>query len=153
NQTLKTLYTNTPFDLFNLTIVDDISETPKGYEFAEYPPWDWAINPDQDNCVTLTLRKTKNITGQARNLGIYWADKYWGRGDYLYLSDNDVYFTSGWLETLIDTIEDERCRPVIKLIGGWNHPYLQPNFTTTAWEDKNNIHVLGHDAVTGASQL
>jgi hypothetical protein len=56
------------------------------------------------------------------------------------------------LETLVDTFEDPRCQPVLKLMGGWNHPYLQPTWQSTKWPDKSR-QVATHDAITGASQL
>lgn len=134
-QAIESLRKNTPRELFNLTLVDDVSVKERNVQTVY-----------GDNETSVALLKSKGITGQARNLGVYWAEKYWGRGDYLYLSDNDVYFTPGWLEKLIDYF---RGLSLIgyDLIGGWNHPFLQPTF-------HNNKHdYASHDAVAGASQL
>jgi len=63
-------------------------------------------------------------TGQLRNLVVRYAEEF-GRGDYLYLSDNDVYFTPGWLKKLISAYES--AWPYgFRVMGGYNHPYNQP---------------------------
>lgn len=64
-------------------------------------------------------------TGRARNAVIGASERVFGRGDYLYLSDNDVYFKPGWLEKLIacyEAVWGYGCR----VIGGVGHPYHQP---------------------------
>lgn len=114
-QCLESLALNTPRELYNLTIIDDGSEA-----FTED-----AIREScwhRKNWVSLRNQKSKGIVGLARNLSFYWAQHYWGRGDYLYSSDNDAVFTSGWLETLIDCFESSG----FALLGGYNHPYHQP---------------------------
>lgn len=63
-------------------------------------------------------------TGIARNNVIAASEKRFGRGDYLYLSDNDVFFLEGWLDRLIDCYESAwsaGCRA----LGGVGHPYHQ----------------------------
>lgn len=139
-QAVRTLRRNTPSELFNLTITDDGSRHHKEWSEWETPPNECSLEIGYPGC---------GITGQARNLGIYWAEKYWGRGDYLYLTDNDMYFTPLWLETLTDTYRD--IRPEFKVIGGWNHPFLQPH-TKAEWRNRDVIFCT-HDAVAGASQL
>lgn len=142
-QSLRTLYHHTDHRLFNLTLVDDSDDS------------QLIIKVSGGNMAILRLVTTRNITGQARNLGVYWAEKYWGRGDWLYLSDNDMYFTPGWLEKLTDFAA--KTEPAFELWGGWNHPFLQPHegsdynkVPKAMW----NTQVLrAHDAVTGASQL
>lgn len=62
-------------------------------------------------------------TGAARNKVIKLAETI-GRGDYLYLSDSDVFFQPHWLRDLIDCYESawsNGCR----VIGGVGHPYHQ----------------------------
>ncbi len=137
HQALRTLYRNTPMDMFNLTIVDDESGIPAKPIRREHSA----------NFTSLRIDNSQHITGKARNLGVYWAEKYWGRADYLYLSDNDVYFTPQWLENLTQAMDiPTGC----SLIGGWNHPYMQPQETLAMG---NGMCVKTHDAVTGASQM
>lgn len=146
-QTIDTLYRNTDLAQFNLTIIDDDSDC-----MVRYIDKIWISNRWRSgNCTILRSERSRGITGQVRNLGIYWSEKYWGRGDYLYLTDADTYFTPGWLDTLIASIEDDRCRPVVKLLGGWNHPYMQPHANDQAVLP--GYIVRSHDAVAGASQL
>lgn len=136
NQTIDTLRRNTPHELFNLTVIQDWSD-------ETYIDKEIALLRYHENENWVYLTQSKSITGQARNLGIYWAEKYWGRGDYLYLTDNDMYFTPHWLEELVSF----SVLP-FKVIGGWNHPFLKPHE-----ENIFNYGCLSHDAVAGASQL
>ena len=64
-------------------------------------------------------------TGPARNKVIESSEKVWGRGDYLYLSDDDVCFQAGWLQTLVNAYE-KAAEHGFKVIGGYNHPYHLP---------------------------
>lgn len=142
-QTLRTLFRTTPTDQFNLVLVDDGSS-----DYKETVAEILHLYLQRPNVAMLQIWNSKSITGQARNLGIYWAEKYWGRGDYLYLSDNDMYFTPGWLGVLTSTLDEA---PVVSMLGGWNHPYLQPK---PDWERTvPHGRLFCHDAVTGASQL
>lgn len=134
-QAMRSLGNNAPKELYNLTVIDDCSFN--------------TVLALDDNTTVLRIQNSKGITGQARNLGVYFAEKYWGRGDYLYLSDNDVYFTPGWLYSMIETmvIFKDANTP---LIGGWNHPFLQPKESIAMG---NGLCLKSHDAVTGASQM
>lgn len=139
NQAIDTLRRNSPTESFyNLTIVDD--------ESMVSVTRDWRTA--YENINVIRINGSKGITGQARNLGVYWAEKYWGRGDYLYLSDNDIYFQPGWLEKLISAFEYGEPHG-LRLLGGWNHPYHHMN--EMAHVDGLQIHT--HYAVAGASQL
>lgn len=146
-QTLDTLNGHTSKDNYNLTIVDD--------EQNEFLPEEWEawLRTFGNHVTCLRIKNSKSITGQARNLGVYWAEKYWGRGDWLYLSDNDMYFTPGWLESLTNFAA--KTEPTFELWGGWNHPFLQPHsgynkVPKAMWATSV---LRPHDAVTGASQL
>ncbi len=75
------------------------------------------------------LRNIKPIgTGQARNIVIAASEQYYGRGDYLYLSDNDVYFQPLWLPAMVRVYEFAE-RYGFKVIGAYNHPFHHPVFT------------------------
>lgn len=66
-------------------------------------------------------------TGSLRNRVIEVSTHRFGRGDYLYLSDNDVKFLSpGWLETIIECYE-VAWHHGFKVVGAYNHPYHQHN--------------------------
>ena len=65
-------------------------------------------------------------TGAARNQAIRLSETHWGRGDYLYLSDNDVWMkTPLWLDVLVHCYEEAR-RHGFKVLGAYNHPYHIP---------------------------
>jgi len=72
-------------------------------------------------------------TGPLRNMVIAQSEEVFHRGDYLYLSDNDVFFTPGWLEALIANYE-LAWKHGFKVIGAYNHPFHQP-FGDSVWGD------------------
>lgn len=126
-QALRSLYENTDPKIFTLTVVDDASTDFRTTRLLE------RYAADHRNMALITLKTSKGITGQARNLAVYWSEKYFGAGDWLYLSDNDVYFLPpdpafgkmSWLDritTMASGSEDVGFR----LWGGQIHPYHQP---------------------------
>jgi hypothetical protein len=66
-------------------------------------------------------------TGRARNHVIHSSENRFGRGDYLYLSDDDVYFLRpDWLKTLIEAYEWMKEHHGYRVVGAYNHPFNQP---------------------------
>jgi len=63
-------------------------------------------------------------TGPLRNKVVSESERVYGRGDFLYLSDNDVFFTHDWLDWLIDCYVDVWSRG-FRILGGYNHPFNQ----------------------------
>lgn len=155
--------------------------------FAENTSGDWnlTIVDDQSNAETRAILRSfallyrskvallrndtsSGITGQVRNLGVYWSEKFFGRGDWLYLSDNDVAFLPQWdwkLTMVYGGLESSRTDDLfhvgaICVLGGSRHPYHQPNgqLVPSRSPYSNVIHAsLGTvdcvDAVAGYSQL
>lgn len=66
-------------------------------------------------------------TGGARNEVIKRSQERFGQGEYLYLSDNDVAFTPGWLEIMIAVYKHARKYLSVGALGGYCHPYHQPH--------------------------
>ena len=135
-QCLRTLFVNSS-EQFNLTIVDDCSNyVGQGvYEgFLARP-----------NVVVLRVTPACEVTGRLRNLGVYFSEKHWGRGDWLYLSDNDAYFTPGWDSKLTRVFEQNEER--FKLLGAYRHPYHQPR------KGEGGEGVVSTDAVQGLGHL
>ena len=64
-------------------------------------------------------------TGPARNSAIKVSGNFFGRGDYLYLSDDDVWFRESWLPTLVNAYE-KAWEHGYRVIGGYNHPFHRP---------------------------
>jgi hypothetical protein len=65
-------------------------------------------------------------TGPARNYIISISEEKFGRGDYLYLSDDDVYFLQpDWLVTLM-TAYSYAFEMGFRIIGCYNHPFNRP---------------------------
>jgi len=127
----------------NLTVVDDGS-APETRDLLrrmalEYP-----------NIAALRNETSRGIVGAAKNLGVYWSEKYWGRGDWLYLSDNDAYFTPQWAGTLIRAAHGSEIFD-IRLIGGQNHPYHRP--CTSLEHYTVDYYVREYLALAGTSWL
>jgi GT2 family glycosyltransferase len=80
-------------------------------------------------CLATENRSVRNDnaigTGQARNLVIHASEVMWGRTGYLYLSDNDVVFSPGWMKTLIYCYE-AAWKKGFRVVGAYNHPYHVP---------------------------
>lgn len=65
-------------------------------------------------------------TGTSRNEVIDFSERCFGRGDYLYLSDDDVYFLQpDWLKVLTAAY-DEAWEYGFRVLGAYNHPYNRP---------------------------
>lgn len=125
-----------PSSLYNLTLIDDGS-LPEAHQYYSH------------NKVTVRLSSSKGIVGFVRNLSIKIAEQYWGRGDFLYLSDNDIFFKPYWLEQMVQTLELVESSGV-KVLGGARHPYHGVNQSLVCG---NGSSVSITDAVAGYSHL
>lgn len=112
-QALHSLFRNTPTSDYCLTVVGD-NTTEILYDFI--PPQDFGV---MQWCAT---NRFNHVTGALKNFGVHMSIVKYGRGDWLYLADNDSYFLPGWSERLIATYEANK-RERFLLIGGSNHPY------------------------------
>lgn len=145
-QTLDSLRENTNPELYRLDLVDDKSDPEVSEQLGQYifnmpTYYDWHFHRQHMNIGPGASRNaiTKYITGE--NL----------RGKYLYHSDNDVYFTPGWLDALVGIYEASEPEG-IRLLGGSCHPYLQNNAKLyNQWQSTFDIGIK--DAVSGYSQL
>lgn len=143
-QTLESLLKNTHPDLYQLYIVDDLS-TDGTREYLQ----------KHANIVPIFFNDENIGPGASRNMVCDFITQRGYRSKYLYHSDNDVYFTPGWLERLIETFEKF---PTIwgdklKLLGGSCHPYLQNNTYYVVESNIPHNQVGIKDAVSGYSQL
>jgi len=139
-QSLHSLTTNTPVMDYNLVILDDGSED---YRVVQY------LNRIQyaSNVSVLSVKNSDHRLGKLKNLMVQWSFKNFGKGDWLYLSDNDVYFTPGWLPKLIGMAEDAEMTGM-RLFGGYNHPYHQP-----LPRDETDKNWTRHQSLAGVSWL
>ena len=90
--------------------------------------------------------EASHVLGRLKNKGIEQSVALFGKSKWLYLSDNDAYFTPGWYErmtTLLPLAEKEG----FKLLGGQNHPYHLPIAEAVG------AQVLEYNAVAGTSWL
>jgi hypothetical protein len=115
-QALTTLRANT--EEYTLTIVDDGSEDFRVRKML-------AAEARKPRTSLLTLLLSSHVLARTKNIGVLWSEMEFGRGDYLYLSDNDVAFMPGWLPAL------QRFAGIgsHSLTGGQVHPFHKPPYT------------------------
>lgn len=139
-QSIDSLYENTDRD-FNLLVIDDLSDL----ETRD------VIRDLQKNYGFQLLRNGENLgPGASRNKAMDFITKMDERGKYLYNCDNDVYYTKGWLNKLIEAYEYVSTKGV-GLLGGGCHPYLQNNATISLPDKADYVGIK--DAVSGYSHL
>lgn len=132
---------------FTLTIIDDES-LPGASDYLRT----WAENMRRKVSLLRTTNST-GITGLVRNLGVYYSEKCFGRGDFLYLSDNDVCFTPQWLTRLTRALEIGE-ELGYRLLGGSTHPFHGLNSSHgIELSPGDSLVIRSHDAVSGYSQL
>lgn len=120
SQTLRSLYLNTDKADFNLTVVDDGSDDFRTLNMLV------DLAEAQPNFSWLRLMNSDHVLSKAKNIGVAWSEQYFGRGDFLYLSDNDIYFLPGWLDKLTAFAKSTFLRG-FRLWGGQIHSYHKPH--------------------------
>ena len=115
-QAITSLYQNTPNTSFNLVVVDDCSGLETVLQLEELA--------ERYGFYTYTFKDTIGIVGKVRNHAVSLVQEVYGQGGLLYCSDNDVYFTEGWLADLIPNFELAEMVG-FKLLGAYSHPYQQ----------------------------
>lgn len=103
-------------DGMTVTILDDASDPETAMMLRQ-----WC---DGHEC-NLVRNPESCGTGLARNTVVALSEITYGRGDYLYLSDNDVFFYPTWLRILIECYE-QAWDWGFRAIGAYNHPFHQP---------------------------
>lgn len=138
-QTIESLYENTPVELFNLYVIDDGSQLETGALLVEL---------QKKYSFSLLIHAVAKGPASSRNEVTKLITDTNQRSDFLYHSDNDVYFTKDWLQNLVKVFS--RVFVDVKVLGASCHPFLQ---------DKLRFGVafpysVGYkDAVSGYSQL
>lgn len=117
-QALESLYANTPEKDFICTVVSDSEEDFRVTRLLH-------SYLDHKNFALLEVSNSGHVLAQLKNLAVGWSSQRFGRGDWLYISDGDVYFCPGWLEKLTE-IASQTEREDFRLWGGQIHPFHQP---------------------------
>lgn len=145
-QTIMSLVDNTPKDLYTLNIINDGSQEETGKLLLALE--------QRAKSRGVFVRSLAHVfpmsPGYSRNQMCRDITKEQKRSKYLYHSDNDVYFTPGWLEKLIGVFEHSESDNV-KVLGASCHPYLQSS--RRIYCDIHSYAIGIKDAVSGYSQL
>lgn len=136
-QALHTFTQNTDVE-WTLTLIDDASQPETRDALRSFAR-------NTQNVALLRNETSKGITGQVRNLGVYWSEKYFGRGLSLVLADNDVAFKPKWASVMYDL----QTQIPVAVLGGQRHPYHGVNETCR----RHDLTVEITDAVAGYLQM
>lgn len=144
-QSLESLRQHTDPAHYNLTIVDD--------ESTDFRTRGLVLRTVEEmhNATALHVSGSNHVLGALKNLGVAWSEMRFGRGDWLYLSDNDVYFLPDWLEILDETANYKESE--FSLWGGQNHPYHQPIGEELNLGLSTNHSLKYYQALAGTSWL
>lgn len=128
----------------SITIVDDCSDiVTKGVVEAfrrstKMPCHIVTVGPDSTEHARL---------GRLRNLAVAKATEQFGVATWLYVSDNDVRFKSGWLTVLLAA---RALFPAYRVLGGYNHPFQQPLGETYPFQTEDGLdYVVREYAAVG----
>lgn len=131
--TRQALYSLGDSSKISVTILDDASD----------PPWMDSL-PLNMNQLAVARQDESQGTAFARNRVISDSQRWFGKGEYLYLSDNDVYFKrSDWLQILIQNYAKAWDKG-FRVLGAYNHPYHIPvaNYRGAMGYDINEVQAL-----------
>lgn len=122
NQSIWSLYKNSGTENnqyeFNLTIVDDGSADFRVINLLSLlPTW-------HDNATVISVNNSDHVLSKLKNLGVAWSQSRFGRGDFLCLCDNDVYFKPEWLGRMVKCALLEGYD--FRIFGGQAHPFHKP---------------------------
>lgn len=141
DQTIRTLFLNTPRELFDLIVVSDGSDNSGWYSML--------YKKGNISDLVLTNFGSPSI---CRNIGSEIARKKGYK--FLYHTDNDMYFLPGWLE---ECHAIKGCFPQFKIIGAYCHPFMQKNNDIIDYSNEKikeiskNFNIETVDAVSGNS--
>jgi len=147
-QALATLAANTPREDYTLTLVDDCSSDFRVRRMLE-------AHATRPNVSLLRIEKSAHVLARGKNLGAFWSEQTFGRGEWLYFSDSDVAFLPGWLGKLIVAAELTEEFHQYKLWGGQIHPYHQE----ASYQHENprlpfsDLSLTTHEVLDGPSWL
>jgi len=117
-QALESLYANTPEKDFTCVAVSDSEDDFRVTRLLR-------SYLDHKNFALLEANNSGHVLAQLKNLAVGWSSQRFGRGDWLYISDGDVFFMPGWLEKLTQAAQFSESAG-FALWGGQIHPFHQP---------------------------
>lgn len=97
----------------------------------------------KDSGVNYYVHHESKGTGIARNTVIKMSELQYGRGEWLYLSDDDVKFHPGWHGTLV-TAYEAAWDHGFRVLGAYNHPYHLAVTKQALWGgwEVHEVHAL-----------
>ena len=135
-QALTSLADHTDPDAYTLTLVDDSSTDFRVQRLCR----------DHIAAACFRIENSFHVLSQAKNAGVYWSEQVFGRGEYLCIADNDVYFCEGWLDRMVEAAQDSFFNG-FRLWGGQAHPFHQPEATRRLPNSNRIMHT--HDCLAG----
>lgn len=140
-QTIRSLYENTPRDDFELYVYGDGPDRATYellFSLRDKYEFDLSVNTKSQGPGWCRNKICEFLKGCASS-----------KARFLYHSDSDVYFLPGWLDALIEAYETFSEK--IKLFGAGCHPYLHTNqvWQKLVYPDQEPVIVHTKDAIPG----
>lgn len=121
-QALESLIAHTDSTTYNLTLVLDCdTDSPVDFRTISMARG----FADAYGAAVLDVLNSGHTISQLKNLGVAWSEQRFGRSDWLYISDSDVWFSPGWLDKLQEVAAMTE-REEFRLWGGQIHPFHKP---------------------------
>jgi glycosyltransferase involved in cell wall biosynthesis len=143
-QCLDSLYATTPQNDFRLVVVDDESEDFRTRRLVE----SLSASHNAWNATILSVRHSSHNLGQLKNLGVWWAKKYFGQAEWLCLVDNDCCFLPNWLPIMIKAAEVSESSG-FRLWSGQQHPYHHPITSPLIAPSCDDMYLHEYAAIPG----
>jgi len=119
-QAFESLFVHTREEEYTLTVVHD-----SGGDDFRISRLLRRLGETRRNFFLLDLPNSGHVLAQMKNIGVGASEERFGRGDWLYLSDSDVWFGPGWLEEMTLTAGNAE-ENGFRLFGGQVHPFHKP---------------------------
>ena len=114
-QAINSLRRNTRVADYNLCLVDDYSTDFRVSKLLRQAA-------DNNSTTLIRIEKSASVVARAKNIGVEWSRQTFGEGDWLYISDSDVYFKEDWLTKLTEYAAYMEPKGY-RLWGGQIHPF------------------------------
>ncbi|SRR6266700_1401292 len=148
-QALESLAANTDPASYNLTLVcDELDFRTEALAIHTI----FAISGLTPNVTSLRIENSGHTLSQLKNLGVAWSEQRFGRGDWLYLSDSDVWFSAGWLDKII-MVGEAADHTAFRLFGGQIHPFHGPTHFPVDSAADGRFGWTEHSVLDGPSWL
>jgi hypothetical protein len=159
-QAIDSLRKHTDRNAYTLTLVDDGSADFRVIRYLR----DEALASSENTTLVRVQHSTHQLS-RLKNLGAIWSEQHFGKAEWIYFSDNDVYFQPDWLTILTDAATQSMSLG-FKIWGGQSHPYHNVLSGFRVWGGQSQgvpvdgvnlteheVNLTEHNCLAGTSML